>query len=496
MRSFSLRPKSISQKILATILLISSVLTLAITFIQLSFDYYQEVSTLKKSLSLVEKSYAKSIVASLWELNEFQIQTELDGITSIPGIQYVTILYKGQTIAKSGKISQNTILKSVDLYHYNKAGQATLLGRLDVYGDVDQVLTKIYNKIFIIFITQFFKTLLVSILIYLSIQQLVTRHIINISSFVKNIDFHSLDNPLHLKRKLLQKNDENEDELDTLVNSINEMREKLNTSYIELNTLNKELEEKVEVKTQIVLEQRKKLEISSRMSSLGEMAGGIAHEINNPITIIGTASKLLRKTVESGVTEPDKLSNYFDKIDNTTDRISKIISGLLALSRDASNEDYSEFKIGEIINDVLALCGEKFKAKGIDIRINLEDKVFQTVLTGRRIQYSQVFLNLLHNAYDAVLTLPERWVKIECKVEKNQISLYFTDSGKGIPVEIQEKVMQPFFTTKEVGKGTGLGLSLSMAIIKNHNGEFYIDNKSENTCFVVVLPINGKVSLS
>lgn len=490
----SLKPKSISQKILAAIFVISSVVTLAITIFQLSFDYYQEINSLKKSLNLVEESYVKSIVSSLWELNEQQIQTQLDGITSIPGIEFVEIQYKGNTIAKSGSISKNTINKSVDLIRYDKKQQSTYLGRLNIYASVDQVLVKIYNKIFIIFITQLFKTMLVSFLIYLSVQKLVTGHLIHISSFLENIDFSSLKNPLILKRKAaVAKGDAKDakDELDVLANSINQMREKLHKSYSELNTLNKELEDKVEIKTQIVLEQRQKLEHTSRMSSLGEMAGGIAHEINNPIMIIGTASHLLRKTLEAGVTAPEKLATYFDKIDKTTDRITKIINGLLALTRDASNEDYTSFKIGDVLSDVLSLCAEKFKAKGIDIQINFEDKIFQTVIKGRRVQYSQVFLNLLHNSYDAIEHLSERWIKIEAKIQNDQLMLSFTDSGKGIPVEIQDKVMQPFFTTKEVGKGTGLGLSLSMAIIKNHNGEFYIDSQSENTCFIVGLPING-----
>lgn len=496
----SLKPKSISQKILAAIFVISSIVTLAITIFQLSFDYYQEINSLKKSLNLVEESYVKSIVSSLWELNEQQIQTQLDGITSIPGIEFVEIQYKGHTIAKSGSISENTINKSVDLIRYDKKLQSTYLGRLNIYASVDQVLVKIYNKIFIIFITQLFKTMLVSFFIYLSVQKLVTGHLIHISSFLENIDFSSLKNPLVLKRKTAaatgdaqgDAKDETKDELDILANSINQMREKLYKSYSELNTLNKELEDKVEIKTQIVLEQRQKLENSARMSSLGEMAGGIAHEINNPIMIIGTASQLLRRTLEAGITAPEKLATYFDKIDKTTDRITKIITGLLALTRDASNEDYTSFKIGDVLSDVLSLCAEKFKARGIDIQINLEDDIFQTVITGRRVQYSQVFLNLLHNSYDAIEHLPERWIKIEAKIQNDQLRLSFTDSGKGIPVEIQDKVMQPFFTTKEVGKGTGLGLSLSMAIIKNHNGEFFIDSQAENTCFIVGLPINGK----
>lgn len=484
---FSLKSSSISQKILAYIFVISSVFTLAITVVQLSFDYYQEVNALKKSLSLVEKSYAKSIASSLWELNEFQIQTQLDGITSLPGVEYVAITYRDRLISHSGKLSKNTIHRSVELFHYDKAGLGTSLGTFVIYGSLDNVLDKIYSKIFILFISQFLKTMLVSFFIYICIQRLITRHLIHISSFVKNMNLNQLDNQLLLDRK---KNDG--DELDILVDSVNEMREKLSKSISELNELNKELEEKVESKTLLVVQQNRRLEYSSRMSSLGEMAGGIAHEINNPIMIIKTASGLLRKFVESGEIESKKLFPYFEKIDKTVDRISKIIHGLLALSRDTTNEGYSSFELGEVITDVLALCSERFKVSDIEIRIDLNNEVFKTLIYGRRIQHSQVFLNLLHNAFDAVEHLGERWVSIRCEVANSNLVIKFTDSGLGIAEDILDKVMQPFFTTKQVGKGTGLGLSLSMAIIKNHNGEFYIDSNSPNTCFVIVLPIEAR----
>ena len=372
--AFKFRPKSISQKILATIFVISSIVTLAITVIQLSYDYYQEINTLKKGLAQVEKSYSKSIITSLWELNEFQIQNQLDGITSIPGIQYASIEYKGRSLSSSGHLSDQNIRREIALYHYDREGKATFLGNLIIHADIEQLWNKIYNRIFIIFITQFFKTLLVSFLIYLSIQHIITRHLIHTSSFVKDLDFQHLKNPLILNRKKHPYSPV--DELDTLSESINQMREKLHRSYNELNFLNKDLEQKIENKTQELLDQRKQMEYSSRMSSLGEMAAGIAHEINNPITIIGTASRLMRKSVDAGNADTEKLKAYFDKIDKTTDRVSKIISGLLALSRDASNEGFSQFTLKDVLTDVLSLCGEKFKNKNIEIHTDLDNPAF------------------------------------------------------------------------------------------------------------------------
>jgi len=471
--SHALRPHTITQKILAAVLLISSIVTLFTTGFQLYFDYTQEINSIKKSLTLVERSYSPSLAASLWELNEAQVKTQLEGIISIPGIQHVLIEYRGRKTYETGHPVESAIEKSIELTYSNQS-EDVYLGTLVIHGSKDQVWAKIKNKIFVIFISQFVKTFLVSILLLLCIQHLLTKHLIRIAAFVENIDVKS-DEKLQLEKNYFFKEP---DELSSLVTSINEMRHKIYQSYMEMEEVNSE--------------QRRQLEISSRMSSLGEMAGGIAHEINNPLTIIGSSSKLLRKNIEKGDSSPERLSGYFEKIDKTTDRITKIINGMLALSRDASNEDVTQFTWNEIINDVISLCGEKFKHAGIEIRIPDSEWLHQS-FQGRKIQLSQVLLNLLHNSYDAIASLHEKWIQIDCSVENEEMIITVTDSGKGIPLELHDKIMQPFFTTKDAGKGTGLGLSLSMTIIKKHNGQFYIDRKSENTSFVIKLPMPLKV---
>jgi C4-dicarboxylate-specific signal transduction histidine kinase len=100
-------------------------------------------------------------------------------------------------------------------------------------------------------------------------------------------------------------------------------------------------------------------------------------------------------------------------------------------------------------------------------------------------------LNLLNNSFDATQSLTDRWIKVKAWEEPNQISISVTDSGHGIPEGIREKILEPFFTTKEVGKGTGLGLSISLGIIKSHGGTLEIDGNAENTRFLIHLPKPG-----
>ena len=102
---------------------------------------------------------------------------------------------------------------------------------------------------------------------------------------------------------------------------------------------------------------------------------------------------------------------------------------------------------------------------------------------------SQVILNLLNNAFDAIENKDEKWVEVQTLQNKNWVEIRVSDCGHGIPKEIQDKILQPFFTTKEVGKGTGLGLSISKGIIESHGGDLTIDNEAKNTTFVARIPL-------
>ncbi len=484
--------KSLSHKILTAILLISSLVTLFITTAQLSFDYAQEMSSLEKTLLLIEKSYTKSLTSSLWQLSEQQMKTSLDGIVSIPGVQYAEILDANNTrvITSYGSLGDaKTIQKTFPLVHRDGFKKEKYIGNLRVYGNVDQVIDKIYKKILVLFITQFIKTLLVSFLIYLCIQQMVTKHLASVSKYLKNINFSSVEKEKRLELDRKKHEPKSEDEIDVLVHSINDMQKEIHQAYIDLNTLNKDLEEKVEEKTRLILVQHQKLEYAAKMSTLGEMAGGIAHEINNPIAIISSASRIMRKHTEKGTIDKDKVLKTCADIDKTVDRISKIILGLRTVSRDASEEEYLPCKVSDVFEDVLGLCSEKFKSHGVEIKIDLQDEVYQTIIPGRRVQLSQVFLNLIGNAYDAIEGLEEKWVKIEARIIDDKLNIRIIDSGNGIPLEVQKKMLQPFFTTKAIGKGTGLGLSLSQSIITQHRGDMDIDNECQNTCFVINLPL-------
>jgi C4-dicarboxylate-specific signal transduction histidine kinase len=241
----------------------------------------------------------------------------------------------------------------------------------------------------------------------------------------------------------------------------------------------------------IIETQKTELTISSKLATLGEMAGGIAHEINTPLTTIKFSIDLLKNHLTENVPDIDYILNKSELIDKTIARISTIVKNLRNFARDGSADPFKKENIIDIIEDSLTLCREKIKRSNIQLEFSATESK-NLFIFSRAIQISQVILNLLNNSLDAIENLPVKWLFISLKEDNGKISIIITDSGNGIPEPILEKIFNPFFTTKPPGKGTGMGLSISSNIIKAHNGELYYDNKAENTSFVIKLPIYRK----
>lgn len=227
---------------------------------------------------------------------------------------------------------------------------------------------------------------------------------------------------------------------------------------------------------------------SAKMSALGQMAGGMAHEINTPLAVIAMRVEQLEELVNEGQCQPEDIRNTLNIIRLTTERIVKIVSGLRVFARDGSSLLSQRVLILPLIEETLSFCKERFQHHGVELIVVNNSVDSELSVECRSVEISQVLINLLNNSFDAIEHLAEKWVKIEAKEQTDSIEISITDSGAGIPLDIQKQLMQPFFTTKEVGKGTGLGLSISRGIIQSHRGKLYIDSSSLNTRFVISLP--------
>jgi nitrogen-specific signal transduction histidine kinase len=226
---------------------------------------------------------------------------------------------------------------------------------------------------------------------------------------------------------------------------------------------------------------------NSKMATLGEMAAGIAHEINNPLTIIKTASSQLSHMILKSEIDIEKIERNVQKIDLTVDRIAKIIKGLRFFSNPAQSNEIKNENMVDIINETISLCHEKFKVHNVALHFKTNTNL--AFIDCRAVEISQVILNLLNNAFDAIETLPDRWVTIDLQCSDHALFVSVTDSGNGILPENVEKILKPFFTSKSAGKGTGLGLSISQKILEAHQGKLWIDTNSPHTKFCIRLPL-------
>lgn len=253
------------------------------------------------------------------------------------------------------------------------------------------------------------------------------------------------------------------------------------------------LEEQSSNLVKLVNQRTKELEVqkiinihNSKMSALGEMAGGIAHEINTPLATMKMLVGSTAREVDKEIFDIDFVNDKLKKINITIDRIAKIVKGLKTFSRDGSKDPFNEALVKSIIEDTVFLCKEKFVNRSVDLRLHFQDE--KEHCECRAVQISQVLLNLLSNSLDALEGLPEKWIEIKQFSDELNAYISVTDSGSGIPKNIIQKIFDPFFTTKGVEKGTGLGLSISLGIIKDHQGEMYVNEESPNTQFVIKLP--------
>ena len=226
---------------------------------------------------------------------------------------------------------------------------------------------------------------------------------------------------------------------------------------------------------------------ASKMSALGEMVAGIAHEINTPLSAIKLfLSEAITELENNKEIDKTAVLNYLHKSDATIERIAKIIKGLRTFSRSGELDPFQNYSVQEAIEDALILCGDRFTTDGVELIWKIPPETIS--IECRPVEVTQVLLNLVGNAIDATAGLPERWVDLQVSQTPDFVQFRVTDSGPGIDPIILDKIFQPFFTTKEIGKGTGIGLSISMGIIKGHGGRLFVDPGSINTCFVVEIP--------
>ncbi|MBW2180433.1 MAG: PAS domain S-box protein, partial [Deltaproteobacteria bacterium] len=250
------------------------------------------------------------------------------------------------------------------------------------------------------------------------------------------------------------------------------------------------------------LETEQQLIQASKMATLGEMATGVAHELNQPLSVIKTASRfLIKKISKNEKVEDDIFLTMSSKIDSNVDRASKIINHMRQFAR-KSDMDLEPVDINLVLEKAFEIFSQQLKLRGIEVAWDITDSLPKIMGDPSRLE--QVFINFLLNARDAIEELEdknshqgyenqqvrEKKIYLRTRCEDKIIIVEIEDTGKGIPPGIQNKIFEPFFTTKEVSKGTGLGLSISYGIIKDCGGTIHVkSSEGKGATFIIQFPI-------
>jgi PAS domain S-box-containing protein len=247
------------------------------------------------------------------------------------------------------------------------------------------------------------------------------------------------------------------------------------------------------------LETEQQLIQASKMATLGEMATGIAHELNQPLSVIKTASSFfIRKLDRDEPIEKEVLFNVLHKVDSNVDRASRIINHMRQFAR-KSDLDLVYVQLNDVLHNAFEIFSQQLKLRGIEVIWDIQKNLPRIKADPGRLE--QVFINLLINARDAI---EERWGPQESAEADKKIILRtgcegpavvckICDTGVGVEPAIVNKIFEPFFTTKEVGKGTGLGLSISYGIVKDCGGTIqFAPHMPQGACFILTFPVPEK----
>ncbi|OYQ19044.1 PAS domain-containing sensor histidine kinase [Pseudomonas mandelii] len=230
---------------------------------------------------------------------------------------------------------------------------------------------------------------------------------------------------------------------------------------------------------------------SAKMATLGEMATGLAHEINQPLNVMRMAIVNVLKRLSNGDAQVDYLTEKLQRIDAQVQRAARVVDHMRVFGR-RSEVEQQPFDPAQALEGTLSLLSEGLRGKGVDVRLTQAEVPVQ--VKGYIDQLEQVLINLMVNARDALLSQREKnpelrpWIAVHTEHDSRHVRIWVEDNGGGIDPRLLERIFEPFFTTKPIGVGTGLGLSVSYGIVENMGGRLSVSNGEHGARFCIELP--------
>ncbi len=331
-----------------------------------------------------------------------------------------------------------------------------------------------------------FRNIFLSLSIPVIIGILLIKKILNlIRSEESELERHRLNLQKMVEERTRELSETNEN----LIQEVTQRRQienELIDATKEIEKWNLELEARVKEKTAELEKSHNLLIQSEKLSAMGKMTGGIAHELNSPLAGLVPMLEIYKKRELEG----SKESKEVDLMLKAALHMAKIVKDFGVFSRKSKSE-FRALSLNEVIEDTLSFSEVRLRQKGVKVKKELSGRL--PLILGDKTELQQVVLNMITNAVDAMNEGDDYLITTDVSEDNNQVIMSFIDSGVGIAKENLNKIFDPFFTTKKEGEGTGLGLSVSYGIIKNHNGEITVERKpGKGTKFSIYLPAVNK----
>ena len=490
----------------------SITLSLAIGGLLVVWNYQQQTNAFKQRIESIRAGYTDSLGSSLWFYDEVQIRTQVKGIMNLEAISYVRVTDNLNLNIEDGSRPHHNDIEVIDISFNGKA-----LGKLEVAFDRDAVFAQASKAALSSMIAQLVSMLLLASLLALVVHRLINsriRHMaLEVNSRINNDSFA----PLSIRESAAH------DEIDILVHAFNSLSEKMNEelkqktlAQQQLKTVNTELEDRVMERTKSLqttvdelnqtLEElhttQGKLIEAEKLSSLGGMVAGISHEINTPlglcITIhsyINDHYRQLKTAFDEGQITKQSFADFvvmMDEslgiLDKNLQRAAHLIKSFKQVSEDQTGEHIRDFSLQEYLHEILETLSPKFKKTQHTVEIDCSEQLRMSTFPGA---ISQVITNLMMNSLIHGFEETEQGtIRIVVAEEKGNAVIHYSDNGKGLNREAQNKIFEPFYTTKRGQGGTGLGMHLVYNIVHQRlNGEISLEeDQSQGAAFRLIIP--------
>jgi two-component system NtrC family sensor kinase len=508
---------SLKTKIILTVIIVVVVIEGIFLYLNIRSLSQQMIEMIEEEAFNLSETIRLSIRNAMIKDRRDEYQRIIDDVAQRKGIAEVRIFNKqGQITVSSDKSKVGTVVdkQAEACYGCHREGEAkvllpsdsktriyqtekqSLLGlinpiynepscygchpkNLNVLGVLDTTISlegfereraRVYNRMMI---SGVISVVVLSFLLGLLLTQFVNRPIDKLLVATKNAARGNLDQTVAIRSR---------DELGELSESFNHMIAELKRSRDAIEEWTQTLEHRVQDRTKELQQVQDQLIHAGKMAALGELAAGVAHEINNPLTGVLTFSSLILKKLDDS--HPWKKD--LETIVQQTSRCRDIVKGLLNFARQRK-PDKRLWDIHFLLDKTLTLVENQAPFQNIEVRKEFGSKVPELFIDGDQVQ--QVFMNILLNAADAMAAKGGTLV-IKTDLRDGMAEVAFTDTGSGISKDHLTRIFDPFFTTKQTGKGTGLGLAISYGIIQGHNGDIRVESVvGKGSTFRVRLPV-------